>query len=111
MGSSHHGDNKAFVDHDKLMREFIEKNPDSLQKRFSDQLKGRAKPLFPEGKINDSDEGALAFRIAADPEKNIVVIDFGKQVTWMGLPKAEALGLADLLKAHAETLEDKSEIC
>lgn len=104
MGSSHHGDKVAFASQQSLIHEFIDKNPDALLKRFGDQLKGKAEPLFPEGKVRKDDEGALAFRIAADPSKDIVVIDFGKQVTWLGLPKAEALGLASLLIQHAESL-------
>jgi hypothetical protein len=106
MGSSHHGDENAFIAEQmhELKEAFRNKESDFLQKRFAEQVEGIAKPLFPEGKIKNDDEGALAFRIATDPEKKIVVIDFGKQVTWLGLPKAEALGLANLLKEHAETL-------
>ena len=105
MGSSHHGDDSPFADQASLLKKFIDKDPDLLRHRFREQLLKTAKPMFPEGKIRADDEGALAFRIAANPKTQNVIIDFGKQVTWMGLPKAEALGLADLLKAHAETLD------
>jgi len=106
MGSSHHGDQDAFIAEQlSAFKDALQgKQNDFLQTRFAEQVAGTAKPLFPEGKIKKDDEGALAFRIAADQEKKVVVIDFGKQVSWLGLPKAEALGLAELLKAHAETL-------
>ena len=60
---------------------------------------------FPEGKICKDDEGEIRLAITAVKEKNVVLVEFGKPVKWLGLPKEEALGLADLLKKHAEKLD------
>lgn len=60
---------------------------------------------FPQGKLNPSDEGALCLGVAADHKNQVVFIDFGKRVVWLGLPKTEALAFAELIRKHAETLD------
>lgn len=57
---------------------------------------------FPRGKLNDDDEGALAFAIGV--RDKTVIIDFGKPVAWVGLDKASALRLADMIQRHAESI-------
>jgi hypothetical protein len=59
---------------------------------------------FPNGKLNSDDEGDLAIRIASDPKKGVVMIDFGKPVNWVGLPKDQAFELAEILKKRAMEL-------
>jgi hypothetical protein len=59
---------------------------------------------FPNGKLNSDDEGELAIRIASDPKKGVVMIDFGKPVKWVGLPKDQAFELAEILKKRAMEL-------
>ena len=44
------------------------------------------------------DDGELAMAITADTQKKVVIIDFGKSVTWLGLPPKEVNGLINLLK-------------
>jgi hypothetical protein len=56
---------------------------------------------FPEGKLNEDDEGELRFGIAGDPEKGMVYIDFGKPVTWMAMRPERAEALAEILIRHA----------
>lgn len=56
---------------------------------------------FPQGKLNDSDEGALKLAVAYDKLNGVVRVDFGKPVTWLGLPPPEARALALLLLDHA----------
>lgn len=55
---------------------------------------------FPNGKLNDDDEGEIAFRVGS--ENGLVVIDFGKPVHWLGFPPGTALDLANLLIQHAK---------
>jgi hypothetical protein len=59
---------------------------------------------FPEGKLTEHDEGALNIGIAADIEKRVVHIQFGKPVAWLAMEKSYALGLADSIRKKAEEL-------
>lgn len=56
---------------------------------------------FPQGKLDDTDEGALRMGVAYDKLSGIVRVDFGKPVAWLGLPPPEACQLAQLLLRHA----------
>jgi len=60
---------------------------------------------FPEGKLNDDDEGELAIAIIADKTKQVVAIDFGKPVHWLAMPRANAIEFANILLAKAAELE------
>lgn len=59
---------------------------------------------YPRGKMNDADEGEIQFRVAADPVTKTVILDFGKQVAWLGMSRDVAEGLAELLRAKAALL-------
>lgn len=73
-------------------------NPDTeSMKRFLAQVEGRAKRNYPEGRIAAEDDGELAFAIAADRERKLVILDFGKKVDWVGMPPEQAIQLAQLL--------------
>jgi hypothetical protein len=50
---------------------------------------------YPRGKLNASDEGALA--IAVYEKDKTVVIDFGKDIKWIGMDKDTALNLAQTI--------------
>ena len=56
---------------------------------------------FPQGKLNDTDEGALRLGVAYDKLDGIVRVDFGKPVAWLGLPPPEAIQFAKLLLKNA----------
>lgn len=47
---------------------------------------------FPEGKVRDDDQGEL--RAALGVEKGKVVIDFGKEISWVSLGPGQARALA-----------------
>lgn len=57
---------------------------------------------YPRGKFNADDEGGLAIGVAR--QDKTVIVNFGKPVAWLGLPKAEALAFADLIIQHAKAL-------
>lgn len=59
---------------------------------------------FPEGKLNADDEGELQFAIAADKKNKVVIIDFGKEVAWLGMPKDVAIAFANSVLEKAEEL-------
>ena len=73
-------------------------------KRFVDQVMGRAQEHFSEGRLNKQDQGDLSFAIATDKKNSVVLVHFGKPVDWIGLPKQQALQLANLLINHAAEL-------
>jgi hypothetical protein len=58
---------------------------------------------FPDGKLNDDDEGEL--RLMISKEGDNVRIDFGKPISWLALPKEDALTFANLLIKRAEELK------
>ena len=55
---------------------------------------------FSQGKLTPSDEGDLAYRIAADKVRQKIIIDFGKPVAWIGLDRESAEQLRDNLTAR-----------
>lgn len=59
---------------------------------------------FPAGKMTETDEGAIAIKVASHPSGN-VVIEFGTPVHWVGLPPALARELAISLLGHAKIAE------
>lgn len=61
---------------------------------------------FPEGKLNDDDEGEIRFVIGS--EGNKVICDFGKPVTWVGMPPELARQMAQNLINHADDVERKA---
>lgn len=65
---------------------------------------------FPEGKIHEDDEGGL--NMAVGHKGELVFINFGKPVQWIGMNPSEALQLAKLITEHAERafFDDHSEV-
>ena len=62
-----------------------------------------ATKVYPRGKLNEADEGALELRIAV--KDRTVIVGFGKPVKWIGLGATEARGLAELLLKHANAID------
>ena len=58
---------------------------------------------YPEGKLNEDDEGELEIFIGT--EKNNVVISFGKPVSWLALPPDKAIGLALNIIKRAKSID------
>lgn len=52
---------------------------------------------FPQGHLNDDDEGELKMGVAYDKLNGIVHVEFGKKVAWIGLPPPQAIEFAKLL--------------
>ncbi len=69
---------------------------------LKNDLKLGATGTFPRGQLNEHDEGGI--RLAVGVQNGVVQIHFGTQVTWIGLPKAEALALAESIRTRAEEL-------
>jgi len=62
-------------------------------------LKIGATGEFPDGKLTPQDEGAI--QVAVISEKGAVRINFGKPITWLGMPAKDAIGFASLVIKHA----------
>ncbi len=90
MSASHHGSSPE----DKRKQE-------ETMRRFLEQVDGRAKRVYSEGRMNEDDDGDIAFAIAADKKRGIVVLDFGKNVSWVGLPPQKVVELCGLLMKKA----------
>jgi hypothetical protein len=89
MGSSHHSEGHS---------------QSELIKRFEKQLSGMQERTWGQGRISGDDDGELAFVVSSGQQPNIVRIDFGKPVEWLGLPPQEAVQLAQLLIKHARSV-------
>jgi hypothetical protein len=59
--------------------------------------------VFPRGKFTADDEGEL--RLAVAHKDGTVIIDFGKEVAWLGFDPATARALAALIISHADLIE------
>jgi hypothetical protein len=57
---------------------------------------------FPQGKLNEYDEGEL--RLAMGVTNGKLVMNFGKPVSWVALTKEEVKGLIEFLEKRLQDL-------
>lgn len=55
---------------------------------------------YPQGKLNEHDEGELRAGIAIQGDK--IIINFGKPIAWLAMTKQEAKTFAELLLKKSE---------
>ena len=55
---------------------------------------------FPRGKLGPHDEGGLRLGVAHDSKGNVIV-NFGTEISWFGLPPEEAIQFGKLILKHA----------
>ena len=55
---------------------------------------------YPLGMLGPDDEGALQMGITHD-NKGTVILNFGKEVSWIGMPPEQAINFAKLILRHA----------
>jgi hypothetical protein len=60
---------------------------------------------YPEGALNETDEGELKLSIAADRESGKVIVNLGKPVAWFGLSPRQARELAEFLRKRSYEAE------
>lgn len=65
-------------------------------------------PRYPNGKLNDDDEGVGA--LALTHVDGVVVVNFFKPMRWIGLPPLEAVALAVGLIKHARAIDPAVEV-
>ena len=65
--------------------------------------------VFPEGRLNDSDQGALNITIGITQRadgKQILVVSFPKDISWFAMPKADAVQLVDMINKAVKDMPD-----
>ena len=60
---------------------------------------------YPRGKLNADDEGELQMKIGV--RDKTVILDFGKQVVWIGMDYHTAMNLAANIMKNARKIEPK----
>lgn len=59
---------------------------------------------YPQGKLNDDDEGALLIAMAI--KDKTLIIDFGKPTHWIGLPKDQAIVFSKMILEAANKIPE-----
>ena len=59
---------------------------------------------YPQGKLNKDDQGELAIGIATYNRN--VIINFGKEVSWLALPPEQAIEFAQTIIEKAKLLKN-----
>lgn len=74
-------------------------NSDLLKRPQSgvDEHKLGATGRFPDGKLNEHDEGEIAIGIAHDAQTGKIVMNFGQPTAWIGFTKDQARDIARVL--------------
>ena len=74
------------------------------RERLNDQLAGRARRSWSDGRLGVTDDGDIAFAVGPHPDRELVVIDFGKPVESIAMPPQQAIELAQSLITHARAI-------
>ena len=72
--------------------------------RFNAQKDGSARRSWSNGRVGPEDDGDLAIAIGKHPKEELVMIDFGKQVSFIGMPPQQAIDLAMMIVKHAKSI-------
>ena len=123
MGS-HHGEDEIninermarFVERDKISEEEKKKNiedieipEETLAQKFAELDQLRAKQpdgKLPPLKLTPKDSGDIRFSIGTSMDKKRVVMNFGKQVRWVGMTRNQAIDVGRaLIRAAKDTVE------
>lgn len=87
-----------------MMSHHGEKPQSDLIQRFMDQANGTARREWSAGRMGGEDDGDLAYSMATDTKRQVIVIRFGKPVEWIGLGVEEATQLRDSLNERIMAL-------
>ena len=64
---------------------------------------------FPEGKLTSHDEGEIGFAVFHKDGK--VIIDFGSQVSWLGMNPNQAIEIGNSLIKHGRKARKENQKC
>ena len=62
---------------------------------------------YPRGKLNESDEGASA--IAIYVQDKTVIVNFGKNLSWFGVDKFQAIKIGEAIIHQANTIKTEDD--
>ena len=82
---------------------------EEMKRRFLDTISLGGTGNFPRGKIDRLDEGEIKFAIAADHQTETVLVNFGKQVVWLGMTPDEAIEVSNSLRDKAIEIKTNSK--
>jgi hypothetical protein len=113
MGSNHGEDEININDRANInerMEKFMDKGKleENLSQKFKELDKLRAKE--PDGKLppirlTPQDQGDIRFSVGISMDKKRVVINFGKQIRWVGMNRNQAIEVGRaLIKSAKETV-------
>jgi len=60
---------------------------------------------FPKGKLNEDDQGELKLVVGINKDHKRIIVDFGKEIAWLGLDAHDARALAAGILGAAEKLD------
>lgn len=63
---------------------------------------------YPQGKLNEQDEGELTLAVSADKASGRILLQFGKPVAWFGMDAAQARAVGAMLIEKANQLPETS---
>ena len=92
---SHHGSNP--INDSPLFKKLM-----AQAETTGDAMKDAQRKLqgeFPNGRMNDADEGALAMMVGH--ENGMVVMQFASPTAWIGFTPEQAMDIAQMLITHA----------
>lgn len=61
-------------------------------------------------KVREDDEGTLAFRIGTSEEKQVVIVDFPKPITFIAMSPQDAVNFAKVLIKNASSISKNLEL-
>lgn len=76
--------------------------PEELRQAMFERPLIGATGTFPDGSLNQADEGAIQFRIG-EKDGNVIV-DFGTPVVWLGMTPQQAVTMAEAIIAKARVV-------
>lgn len=95
---SHHGQDPFNEKHDGLMRKILSAEQPSTGDPLRD-MQRKLQGEFPDGRLNATDEGALAMMVGHENGK--VVMQFATPTAWIGFTPEQAMDIAQMLITHA----------
>ena len=60
---------------------------------------------FPQGRLNPNDKGEIRMAIFPDEESRVIIMEFGVELSWIGMPPGQAREMGEALIRHANEME------
>lgn len=104
---AHHSES-PFGNFPNNMDEFRKSMPEQQANRINELLNKDvlkdfgATKKFPEGKLNENDEGEIKFGITHAEDR--VIMNFNTAVKWIGFTKEQAIQVAETLIKHSKEI-------